>query len=35
MLLKGQSHTQAFASAGTFEYMCGLHPAMKGSVEVK
>jgi plastocyanin len=35
MLLKGQSHTQAFASAGTFEYICGLHPAMKGTVEVK
>jgi plastocyanin len=35
MLLKGQSHTQAFASPGTYEYSCGLHPAMKGAVEVK
>jgi plastocyanin len=35
MLLKGQSHTQVFASAGSFEYICGLHPAMKGTVEVK
>jgi plastocyanin len=35
MLLKGQSHTQAFASAGQYEYICGLHPAMKGTVEVK
>ncbi len=35
ILLKGQSHVMAFNAAGTFEYMCGLHPAMKGTVEVK
>jgi plastocyanin len=35
MLLKGQSHTQSFAAAGTYDYICGLHPQMKGSVEVK
>jgi plastocyanin len=35
MLMKGQSHTQAFPTAGTFEYICGLHPSMKGTVEVK
>jgi plastocyanin len=35
VLLKGQSHTQAFAAAGVYEYTCGLHPSMKGSVEVK
>jgi plastocyanin len=35
VLLKGQSHTQAFAAPGVYEYMCGLHPNMKGSVEVK
>jgi plastocyanin len=35
VLLKGQSHTQAFAAPGTYEYICGLHPAMKGTVEVK
>jgi hypothetical protein len=32
---KGQTHTQTFATAGVYEYICGLHPAMKGSVEVK
>ena len=35
VLLKGQSHTQAFATAGVYEYTCGLHPNMKGAVEVK
>jgi plastocyanin len=35
VLLKGQSHTQTFAAPGVYEYICGLHPSMKGSVEVK
>jgi plastocyanin len=35
ILLKGQSHTMGFDMAGTFKYVCGLHPSMKGSVEVK
>ena len=35
LLMKGQSHTQTFATAGVYEYVCGLHPAMKGTVEVK
>ena len=35
VLLKGQSHTQAFAAPGAYDYMCGLHPGMKGTVEVK
>jgi len=35
LLAKGQSHTQTFATAGVYEYICGLHPAMKGTVEVK
>lgn len=35
VLLKGQSHMQAFATAGVYEDRCGLHPGMKGTVEVK
>ena len=35
ILTKGQSATMTFPAAGTYEYMCGLHPSMKGSVEVK
>jgi plastocyanin len=34
-LLKGQSATLTFADAGVFNYICALHPSMKGSVEVK
>ena len=35
MLLKGQGHSQPFSAAGTYDYICGLHPSMKGTVEVK
>jgi plastocyanin len=35
ILLKGQSHAMGFNTAGTYEYICGLHPGMKGSLEVK
>ena len=35
VLLKGQSHAQAFAAPGTYDYACGLHPSMKGTIEVK
>jgi plastocyanin len=34
ILTKGQSHAMTFATAGTYDYSCGLHPAMKGTVEV-
>jgi plastocyanin len=34
-LLKGQSHTQPFSAPGVYSYACGLHPAMKGTIEVK
>ena len=35
ILLKGQSHVMGFNTAGTYEYICGLHPNMKGAIEVK
>jgi plastocyanin len=35
ILTKGQSAVMAFPAAGTYEYICGLHPSMKGTVEVK
>jgi len=35
VLLKGQSAQLTFADAGTYAYICGLHPAMKGTIEVK
>jgi amicyanin len=35
VLTRGQSYSHAFASAGTYDYICGLHPNMKGQVEVK
>jgi len=35
VLTKGQGYTRAFAAAGTYDYICGLHPSMKGQVEVR
>jgi plastocyanin len=35
ILLKGQSTVMGFNTAGTFEYICGLHPNMKGTLEIK
>ena len=34
VLLKGQSTTLTFNEAGTIDYICGLHPNMKGKIEV-
>lgn len=35
ILVTGQTHTHTFATPGVYDYICGLHPNMKGSVEVK
>ncbi|OPY30836.1 MAG: Halocyanin precursor [Methanocella sp. PtaU1.Bin125] len=31
---KGQSYSRTFNDAGTFDYVCGIHPGMKGKVIV-
>lgn len=33
-LAKGQSGSHTFATAGTFSYVCSIHPSMKGTVTV-
>lgn len=35
VMLKGQSETLTFDKPGTYGYICGLHPNMKGTIEVK
>ena len=35
VLLKGHSASVTFDQAGIFDYICSLHPGMKGQVEVK
>lgn len=34
VILKGQSISLTFEHAGSYGYICGLHPAMKGQIEV-
>jgi plastocyanin len=34
VVLKGQSTTLQFDHPGTYGYICGLHPSMKGTIEV-
>jgi plastocyanin len=34
VILKGQSATLSFDAAGIIAYICGLHPTMKGTIEV-
>ncbi len=34
LMLKGQSATMQFDAAGNIAYICGLHPTMKGTIEV-
>jgi plastocyanin len=33
--LKGQTTRLTLADAGIYDYICGLHPAMKGKIEVR
>jgi plastocyanin len=35
VMLKGQKETLRLDSPGTIDYICGLHPNMKGKIEVK
>ena len=35
ILTRGQSAIMAFNAPGSYDYTCGLHPSMKGTVEVK
>lgn len=35
VILKGQSVAMRFDQPGTYDYICGLHPGMKGKIEVK
>ena len=34
VLATGQSHTVTFDEAGTFDYICGIHDFMTGTVTV-
>ena len=34
-MLKGQRAFMKFEQPGTYDYICGLHPNMKGKIEVK
>jgi plastocyanin len=34
VMLKGQSATLKFDAAGNIAYICGLHPSMKGTIEI-
>lgn len=35
MLAKGESFSYIFKTIGTFNYICGVHPSMKGTIVVK
>jgi plastocyanin len=34
VVLKGQSTALRFDYVGSYDYICGLHPSMKGQIEV-
>jgi plastocyanin len=35
VILKGEKQAMKFETPGTYDYICGLHPGMKGKIEVK
>lgn len=35
VMTRGQAYTHAFPTPGVYDYICGLHPQMKGQVEVR
>lgn len=35
VVLRGQSASMTLDKAGSYGYICGLHPSMKGTIEVK
>jgi plastocyanin len=35
VFLRGQKASLTFDKAGEYSYICGLHPSMKGVIEVK
>jgi plastocyanin len=35
LLADGESYQRTFASAGTFDYACSVHPQMRGRVTVR
>jgi plastocyanin len=35
VILRGQRASLTFDKAGEYNYICGLHPSMKGVIEVK
>lgn len=32
---RGQSYSQRFDEPGTYEYVCSLHPSMRGTIQVE
>ncbi len=35
LMSNGQSYSFTFSTAGTFDYICSIHPSMKGKIIVK
>ena len=35
LLAKGESYERAFTAAGTYDYVCSVHPSMRGRVTVR